>query len=630
MDMKSKAATTFLYSTVGVVVMAAILVAVNIIGSSFKTQMDLTAGKIYTLSPGTRKILAKLDTPVTIRFYCTQGAPPTGETVYLQNYASRVSDLLGEFQQAAPGKIIIKKLDPEPDSDAEDSAQLDGIQPITLPTGDKFYLGLAVSMLDSKQTVQLSPARERLLEYDVARAISRVMRTNKPVVGVMSSLSVFGGRANPMMMQQGQQPPQAWSFINELKGDYTLRQIPLDTDKIDKNVKLLILIHPHGISNRAQFAIDQFVLRGGRLIAFLDPFNITATRSHRNRMMPMARDSSSTLSKLLPAWGVSFDTTNVVADLNDQMQIRQPNGQAQQMPAFLDLTPGGLNTNDVITSTLHDIWLPLAGTFSGTPTSGLKETVLMKSTGDAEKTDAMMASMSGENILKNFKTTGVEYPLAIQLTGKFKTAFPDGEPTEGTNAVAKSAKWLKKSAKPTSVILVGDADMLADDFALRKQDTPFGTLEMELNDNLSFALNAVEQLSGDSNLIAIRSRGVVNRPFTRIKKMQAAAEAKYEGQIKGLQQSLSETEERLSQLQRGKSQNQRFILSPEQQTELQNFRKKEAQVKASLKQTQKDLRHDIVSLETRIEWWNIAAMPALVSAFGLGLAIWKRNRTRAK
>src|SRR5690349_16702205 len=197
--MKQKSFEILLYSAGGIVAMAVLLAAIYLLASEFPVRADLTQEKTYTLSSGTRAILGKLDTPVTIRLYCTRNATPTAESLYLENYARQVEDLLGEYQQAAHGKIIVHKLDPEPDSDAEDSARLDGIEPEALPTGDKFYLGLAVSLLDAKQAVALSPDRQRLLEYDISRAISRVMNPQKPVVGVMSSLPVFGQQANPMM-----------------------------------------------------------------------------------------------------------------------------------------------------------------------------------------------------------------------------------------------------------------------------------------------------------------------------------------------------------------------------------------------------------------------------------------------
>jgi ABC-type uncharacterized transport system involved in gliding motility auxiliary subunit len=626
--MKQKSFETLLYSAAGVAAMAVILAAINLSGPAFKLRADLTQDKVYTLSAGTKAILARLDTPVTVRFYCSQGVTPTAESVYLQTYAGRVQDLLDEYQEAAHGKIMVQKLDPEPDSDAEDSARLDGIDPLTLSTGDKFYLGLAVSQLDAKQAVPLNPDRERMLEYDISRAISRVITSEKTVVGVMSALPVFGSPANPMMEQMGQRGTQPWEIINELNGDYTLRQVPLDTDKIDGDIKVLLVIHPRGITDAAQYAMDQFVLRGGKLIAFLDPLNLVDTRSQNqmNQMMPEAGVGASTLDKLLPAWGFQFGTTNVVADLNFKMQLGGDTGQPQDAPAFLDVTGDGINTNSIITRSLGDVWLPFAGAFTGAPVPGLKETVLLKSTTDSELADSIMANMSGDAILKNFKSSGVGYPLAIELTGRFKTAFSGGPPKTGTNEVAPTAAGLKESAATNTVVLVGDADMLADDYSLRQE----GIYLEPMNGNLGFAENAIEQLAGGEDLIAMRSRAVEDRPFTVIKRMEAAADEAYQSKINDLQTSLEDTEQRLNELQQSKNQNQRYILSPEQQAELDNFRTKEAQVKSDLKKLQKDLRRDVVSLQTRIEWLNIAAVPVLVSAFGIGLAAWKRKRSSAR
>jgi gliding motility-associatede transport system auxiliary component len=631
--MKHKKFETIFYSTAGVAAMAVILIAINLLGSAFRERVDLTADKAFTLSPGTKAILAELDTPVTIRFYCTRDVTPTAESIYLQEYAHRVEDLLDEYQDVGDGKIIIKKLDPEPDSDAEDSAKLDGIQPITLSTGDKFYLGLAVSLLDAKQTVQLTPDRERLLEYDISRAISRVIKPQKPVVGVMSALPVFGEQENPMMQRMGRQGSPPWEIINELNGDYTVKKVPLDTDKIPADIKVLLVIHPQGISDMAQYAIDQFVMRGGKLIAFLDPLNIIESRQQNSMLGGMGQQpSSSTFDKLLPAWGIKFDTSKVVADLNDKMQLDNGSGQPVDAPAFLSLSGDGLNTNDIITSELSDVWLPFAGAFTGQPVAGLKETVLLKSTKDSELTDAFMASLGGNSIMNNFKSSGVEYPLAIKLTGKFKTAFTNGPPVTGTNAVASTkGNFLKECAKTNTVILVGDADMLANDFSLREENTPFGDFATELNGNLSFAQNAVEQMSGNSHLIAMRSRGVIDRPFTRIKKMEAAAEMEYQSKIEELQDSLTQTQQKLSELQSARgSKDQRVILSPQQMAEIENFQKKEAEGQKQLKDVQKNLRHDVDALQTHIEWVNIATMPLVISVFGVALAVWKRKKTSAK
>ncbi len=621
--------------------MALILVAVNVITSGMRQRADLTKEKAYTLSDGTRKILAGLDTTVKIRFYCSQGATASPETVFLKSYARKVEDLLGEYKQAGKGKIIIEKYDPQPDSDAEDSARLDGVEGLPLQSGEKFYLGLAVNLLDAKQSIPfLQPNRERLLEYDLSRAITRVESSEKPVVGVMSSLPVFGMPSNPMMMQMGQRGQPAWAVITELQNDFTVKRVEMSADKIDPEIKVLIVIHPKDITDATQFAIDQFVLGGGKLVAFLDANSLMESRNQQNPMMAQMGGGGSSLDKLLKAWGVNFENTKVVADVNFQMEVGGRNGQPSQQPTWLSITAEGIDTNDVVTSQIDNVWYFAGGVFSGTPAAGLKETVLLRSTADSKLVDGMMANLSPESALKDFKGSGTEYALAIRLTGKFKTAFPDGKPAdkktedkkdgEPKPETVKADDALKEGKTHATVILVGDADMIHDSFSIQDTPTPFGNMRRSLNGNLNFAQNAVEQLAGDSNLIGVRSRATMNRPFTRVKKMEAQADARFRGKVQELQASLAETQQRLNELQQNKDKNQRFILSPEQQAELEKFQKKEAEARAVLKKTQKDLRREVDQLETRVKWWNIFAMPLAVTACGILLAVYKRKLTAAK
>ena len=546
---------------------------------------------------------------------------------FLTTYAQGVDDLLDEYKQASKGKIEIQRLNPEPDSDAEDSARLDGIEPQPLRTGERIYLGLSVTMLDQKQAIPfLAPARERLLEYDISRAIARVMTTDKPVIGVMSALPVMG-QTSPMMTQRGQnQPP--WAFIDELKRDFNVKQVELTTDKIADDIKLLLVIHPKAISESTQYALDQFVLRGGKLVAFVDPFCALDRTSPQTGMMPPP--SSSTLDKLFNAWGVNFETKYVVADMEHVAQLQQgPN------PAVLALNETAINKDDVATANADNLIMAFSGVFSGPVADGLTRTVLIKSSKQSQLVDPVMASMSGEQIINNFASAGTEYPLAIRLTGKFKTAFPDGKPKSAQSSPDKTPEekpaepGLKQSAQPTTVVLVGDADMIQDQLAIREIQGLGQRLIMPLNSNLAFAQGVVEQLAGDSNLIAVRSRASRERPFTVVQKLQADADANYRSKIKELEEHLADTQRKVNELQKGKQGGQQFILSSEQQQELGNFRKTEADVKTQLKDMRKKLRAEIDSLQNRTKWLNIAAMPVAVIIAGFSLAVMKRKRATA-
>jgi gliding motility-associatede transport system auxiliary component len=642
--MQKKSLETILYSTAGVVVMLVILIAVNFIAGTARARLDLTQEKAFTLSAGTRAILKKLDTPVTIRFYCTQSESATPETVFLKGYARKVEDLLAEYKQVAAGKLKIEKYDPQPDSDAEDSARLDGLEAQSLPGADRFYLGLAVKCADEVQTMAfLAPNRERLLEYDLDRAIIRVENPEKPIIGIMSPLPVFGMPSNPMMQQMGQQGSQPWTIVTELKNDYDVKRVGMDVDKIEDDIKLLLVIAPKDISEKAQYAIDQFIMRGGKLVAFLDA-QCLADNRQPNQMMPNMGGGGSSLDTLLKAWGIQFDSAKVVADLKNKMQLRGRNGEPQDAPAWLALSADGINKDDVATSQIDNIWLPLCGAFTGTPVTGLKETVLLSSSKDSQLVDGMMANISGDSIMKEFKPSGVNYALAVRLTGKFKTAFPNGAPVDKKEDKAdtekknekkpeekKAGDSLKETKGDNTVVLFGDADMLYDPFTMRKIDSPFGAMQMAMNANLNLAQNLIEQMTGDNNLIAVRSRATLNRPFTRVREMEAAANEKFQSEIKRLEDSAAEAQRKINELQaQKKDKDQRFILSPEQRVELEKLRKDEADSRKRLRQVQKDLKKEVVSLQTRIKWINILAVPFAVTATGIVIAIVNRRKTSAK
>jgi ABC-type uncharacterized transport system involved in gliding motility auxiliary subunit len=642
--MQKKSLQTILYSTAGVAVMLAILIAFNFIAGTARMRLDLTQEKAYTLSAGTRAILKKLDTPVTIRFYCTQSESATPETVYLKGYARKVEDLLAEYRQVAGGKLKIEKYDPQPDSDAEDSARLDGIESQQLPGADRFYLGLAVKCADQVQAISfLAPNRERLLEYDLDRAIVRTENPEKATIGLMTPLPVFGMPSNPMMQQMGQQGSQPWALVTELKNDFNVKRVAMDVDKIDDDIRLLVVLAPKDISDKAQYAIDQFIMRGGKLVAFLDA-QCLADNRQQNQMMAQMGGGGSSLDKLLKAWGLQFDTGKVVADMKYKMQLRGRNNEPQEAPAWLALTSDAINKDDVATSQIDNVWLPLCGAFTGTPVAGLKETVLLHSSKDSQLVDAMLANFSGENIMKEFKPSGVDYALAVRLTGKFKTAFPDGAPQEKKDEKADTEKKdekkpeekkggdsLKETKGDNTVVLFGDSDLLYDPFTIRRIDSPFGAMSMAMNANLNLAQNIIEQMTGDNNLIAVRSRATLNRPFTRVKEIEAAANEKFQSEIKRLEDSAAEAQRKINDMQaQKKDKDQRFILSPEQRLELEKLRKEEGDTRKRLRQVQKDLKKEVVSLQTRLKWINILAVPFAVTATGILIAIVNRRKTSAK
>jgi ABC-type uncharacterized transport system involved in gliding motility auxiliary subunit len=628
---------TFLYSMVGVVVMAIIVIALNVIVRPVVSRVDLTEDKLYTLSDGTKRILSGLDTPVQVRFYFSQSDPTT--PFDWKSYAARVEDMLNEYKLHAKGNLEIKKLDPVPDSEAEDSANLDGVEGQMLQPlgGDPVYLGLAVSCLDARATIPfLSPARGRLLEYDLSRAISQVSRPRKTTVGVMSGLQVFGG-FNPMMMRMGGGGrTEPWFFISELRADYNVKEIPLTADKIDDDIQVMLVIYPKGISESAEYALDQYLLRGGKLIAFLDPLSVMDTRSaDPSNPLQAAANSGATLNRLLKAWGLEFDIGKVVMDKEFFTEMGGQDGRPQANASVLQIPPKAMDTNDVVTSQLGRIFLPFAGAFSGSPAGGLKETVLMRSSANADLTDKMLAQFGGNS--ENFKPSGKEYPLAVRLSGKFKTAFPDGKPggkedeTNKDEGAAKAADGsLKESKEDSVVVLIGDSDMLHEQFYAQIQNFFGQRIMLPFSQNLTLVQNLVEQMGGDKDLITIRSRAAEARPFAKVRELQAQAEARFASKIRELQQKEQELGQKINELVQARQPGQEVILSEEAKKEWQQVQQKRAEVRDALRQERRNLRKDIVSLQTTLQWTNILLMPLAVAVAGVVLALIKRKKTAAR
>jgi ABC-type uncharacterized transport system involved in gliding motility auxiliary subunit len=635
---------TWLFPVAGVLAVLVILIAVNVLGNFLKVRSDLTENKIYTLSPGTKRILDKLDTPVEIRFYYSKDN--SSMPVPLRTYAQEVEDLLSEYQQAGHGKIQVVKLDPKPDSDAEDSARLDGVQGQTAAanlTGDKIYLGLAVSCLDAKTAISfLSPDRETLLEYDISRAISSVVNPKKAVIGVMSDLPVLGRAANPMMMMQRQRGSDPWVFVQELKENYTVREVPLTADKIDDDISVLLVAYPKGITESAQFAIDQFMLRGGKMVALLDPFSFVDSQlSGGQQAMMRGETYSANLDKLLKAWGLEFTADKIVADPNLATKIQRQAGSVDSDMTVLSVNGDTINKSDPLGASTTDLLLPFAGAFTGTPVSGLKEETLVSTTPQAGLIDASTVMLGSEGARKFYKPGNTPLAMAVRLSGKFKTAFPDGKPAAAASPTPTPAASPAASATPTPAplkeatnegvaVLIGDSDFAFDQIAGRQQQMLNQVVFTPTNGNLNLIESSVELLAGDSNLMSIRSRTSANRPFVLVDKMEAAAQDKYQSKIDELENGLTQARQKLSELQSAKQSDQKSVLSPEQQAEIKKFQENEAQIDKQLKQVRKELRQEIDSLQNWLKWLNIALMPVVVTCIGLGLAFFKKRSRAAR
>lgn len=642
-----------LYILVGVAMVFVLVVLVNYIASMVNLRLDLTENKIYTLSDGTKRILDRIDTPITIRYYVTDDAGMMSPAE--RTYASRVEDFLSEFQKAANGMITIKKLNPEPDTDAEDSARLDGVGPgMSRETGNQVYLGLAIECVDQREVLPFLAARpETLLEYDLARAIARVHDEEKSKVVVMTSLKVAGGQMG-MMMQQQQRPEEPWFFYTDMLKDYDVETIPTSSKEIPDGTSVLIVLHPYDITDEGQYAIDQYLLKGGKVMILVDPklFAARFLSPPPNPRMPQPGGPapSSNVDKLFAAWGVEFKADEVLLDMKYQTQIRG----GEYAPTVLTLSGDALNSEDAITSYLSDIFMLMPGAFMGSPPEGIKKEALVSSS----KLNQLVSTFSSDptqpgnvaNLRENFKESGDERALIMRLSGSFPSAFPDGDPADkkeedkkdGENDSAdnkeeteekgaqKSEPSLKKSEKDGVVLLFADADMLFDEFSVRKQSILGQTIVQLTNGNISLFQNAVEQMAGDPELINVRSRSSARRPFTKLNEILQKAETKYMGKVRELEDERRAAEARLNDIQANKPEGQEAILSVEQQTEIENFQKKAVEANRELREVRKDLRREFDSLQALIKIGNTFGVAVLVILAGILLSMLRRSRTAAR
>ncbi len=635
LNWKNKKRISWLGSVVGILVVAIVLIILNAILKPVGVRWDCTGDKRYTLSPGSLNILKKLDKEVTLRFYYSREAADM--PVYLKNYASRVEDMLGEFQRAGGNRIEVHQLNPTPDSDEEDSAALDGISGQQLDiTGasDPIYFGVAVSCGGRTSVLPfLSPENESQLEYDIARTISEVASDRRAKLGILSTLPVMGGyTAPPMMMNSAPNPP--WWIITELKRNYNVVEIAAGSSVFDSDIDVILVFQPKALRPGTLYALDQFVLRGGKLLAFLDPL---ALSGNQQQQQPYGMPDEYAFDRLLNTWGIEFDSKRIIADRKLATQIGGSLGNTEVMPAVLTLNKDEINTDIPALSSLGMIQLFCAGVFSGTPADGLEKTVLLHSSDDAGMIDPYEVQSSGAEIFKMVKPENRELALAIQLSGTFQTAFPEGEPklgaseeeegkAESANA-DKSLDSLKKSAQPGTVMLIGDTDMLYDSFCVRQGNFLGQAVSQPINDNLGFVLNLIDQLCGDENLFAIRSRGISSRPFTVVRDLQAKAEKEFQGKIAGIEEELRNFQRQIDELQQQRQPGEKELLSSDQRKVLADFRKKEVEARKELKLVRRQLRQEIDALENNLIFVNIILMPLLVVVAGIVVALIKRKRS---
>ena len=592
---------------------------------------DFTENKVHTLSSGTRAIVAELDTPVVIRYYASRTTDYMPEELKL--HMRRVDDLLKEYSSLSKGKLRIENLDPEPDTDAEDSANLDGINGQRMDDQNLFF-GLAISCLDRTSVIPfLDPRDETMLEYHLSKAIAEVSTPTKAKIGLMSGLDLKGAPA----MMPGQPPTPGWVIYQQLKQSFDVVDVGMEAATIDpKQIKVLLLFHPAAITPAAEYSIDQYLLNGGTVVACLDAYSVAAqmTSSGGNPMMgQQPSPTTSTLPTLLSAWGVTFESGMVLADPalatklgGNRLGLAVPTLGKDSMP----------QKDNVITKDLGSVTFFLPGAFTITGASGITANSLIKSTTQAGFVDALKASQLDPTLARTLKSNGTAYDLVTHLTGTFKSAFPDGKPKppaeEGAveNKDAPKSEHLKEGASPGNVFLIADVDAFYDRFAYNVQN--FGGTQMASpsNGNATLLFNLLDQATGSKYLIGSRSRSAITRPFTVVQKMEADFNKSVGTKIEEFQTKQKAAQQKLSDLQAQKSGGSELFLSPAQEAEIKKLRQEQVEYAKLVREQEKTLRRQKDKLAGNITLLNVAAMPLLVVLVGIGFFIQRRRSTRAR
>lgn len=650
------------------VALAAVLIgfiALNIVSTAMLrgARIDLTSGRLYSLSPGTRNIARSLEEPVRLTLYFSE--KPADDLPQFKNHGRRVKEMLREYASASGGKIRFEVVDPEPFSKEEDDASAAGL--VGVPTGrgaETLYFGLVgAGAADDRQVIAFfDPSKEEFLEYDLSRLVYLLSSPKKKTVGLMSWLPLDGGQPNPMMRQM----PQPWQIHAQIAEYFDLRSVPTDAREIPSELDVLMVVHPKRVSERTQYAIDQFVLAGGRAIVFVDPLCDADVPPGVNPMQAMGIPKDSDLPRLLPAWGLELVPESLAADNQTAVRVNagsQNSPRSVAYPIWMNAgsATGNLDPTDPVTGTLRSMLIPTAGVLRELPVEGLVVQPLIRTTGESMMVPVASVSFmpDPEKILRDFVATGDRMILAARVTGRARSAFPGGPPSEdhaaegvgdaepfedpggairtaeqssGPRAGAPAAH-LAESAGDISVVVVADCDLLTDRFWIT-EDRFLGQIVMgyrKFADNGDFVIGALDQLSGSSDLIGLRARGTSARPFELVNRIRREAEQQFLQKSDELQQRLRQTEAKISELQRqrGAEDAMSFILSPEQQAELDRFNKERAQIRAELREVRHQLSRDIEGLGARLKFINIAVMPAVVALVAVGLGVFRGRRRAA-
>lgn len=625
-----------LSAALALVLAGVLAVGVNMLADRLlqSARLDLTQNSLYTLSDGTRQVLTGLQEPVTLRLFYSRRL---GATIPAYGaYADRVRAMLDEYVAVSRGRLRLEVLDPEPFSETEDRAQALGLQGVPVDqSGEQVWFGLVgTNLLDDERTIPFfQPDRERFLEYDLTRLVWELSNPRRPVLGVMSSLPLNGDPRAMMMRQPGVGQPYVVS--TQLRQFYTVRDVPLDAQVIEPEVQVLLVAHAQNLPDATLYAIDQFVMRGGRLIAMVDPHS----ESQANRPtpgQPPARDTASNLDRLLNAWGIEAPSDRVILDQRGAWRVRadpRERVQAVDYLAWQNVPAAGLNRTEIATAELAQVTIASAGELRRREGAPIEFIPLITSSPASQLVEARLVreQPNPSRILADFRPDGQTRVVAARVRGVLASAF-DGPPPppEGEARPADFPAHRARSEGTANLVVANDADILEDRFWVRVQDFFGQQVTTPFSDNGAFVINLADTMAGGEALVGLRSRGESLRPFEIVEELRRGAEAQFRQTERALQERLEATERRLRELrQGGPGQAASTVITPEQRAEIDRAREEIRRTRGELRQVQLELRRDIEGLEATLRLLNIIVVPALLTLFAIGLGV-VRARRRAE
>ncbi len=601
-------------------------------------RLDVTENKLYTVSQGTKNILSSLSEPINLKFFYSKKM--AAQLPGIGVYAERVADMIKEYQRLAGTNISIEQIDPEPFSEQEDLAVANGLSGVPVDqSGNSFYFGLVgTNSVDGRETISFfSPEREQQLEYDLSQLVHRLASKQQTQIGILTTLPVQGDQQAAMFGA----PSGPWFSLEQLSELHDVEYLDTELDTLEQDFSVVLVIHPSSLSKQALFAVDQYAIKGGKVIMFVDPYAESNQPPDQLKSQQDDNDAEpSALSALLASWDVSIDAANVVADLENSLRVQSSaSGRSEivDYPVWFMLNQQAMNADDPAFQQLGELVLASAGAL--TPSADAKTTFvpLLTSSDQASfiTTESLKFQTDPKQVLKQYNPGEGRKIVAARVSGQVETAFPNYKPEpvieENDQESEQENEQTTASIEQTNtgeinVVIFADTDMLRDQFWVQVQNFLGSTIAVPSAGNGKLLANLVDQMSGSPDLISVRNRGSNNRPFTLLESIRQTADQNFLRKEQELIAELEETENKLLELEQAKNNTNSAILSADQQQEVENFTNKKLTIRKELRQVRHSLQKDIERVESWVKVINLALVPTLIILFGLALLLFKSGR----